>query len=164
VRVRQAYAEASRASGVPWAGRNYQRGSWSETDPINRALSAGAACLYGVCHSAIVASGYTPALGFIHTGKQLSFVYDVADIYKSEMLIPTAFAVVAEGPEKVESRVRAALREAFRSHKLLERVVRDLHGLFAGLDSDEFAEDGAKPGELWDETGEVPGGINYGEP
>ncbi|MEZ4631638.1 MAG: type I-E CRISPR-associated endonuclease Cas1e, partial [Deinococcales bacterium] len=66
VRVRTAYDRASKATGVPWHGRSYQRGQWGNTDPINRALSAGAACLYGVCHAAIVSAGFSPALGFIH--------------------------------------------------------------------------------------------------
>ena len=161
VRVREAYATASRDSGVPWTGRNYNRGNWSDSDPINRALSAGAASMYGICHAGIVSSGYSPALGFIHTGKQLSFVYDVADLYKAEVLIAPAFAVVAESTEKVETRIRVALRESFRTSKLLERIVRDLHKLFEGLDDDEFENDSAKPGAIWDVSGEVEGGINY---
>lgn len=72
IRVREAYATASRATGVPWSGRNYKRGDWAAADPVNRALSAGNACLYGVVQAAILSAGYSPALGFIHTGKQYS--------------------------------------------------------------------------------------------
>jgi CRISPR-associated protein Cas1 len=77
--MRDAYAEAADIYGVRWTGRRYDRSNWAQADPINRALSAANACMYGVCHAAIVAGGYSPALGFIHTGKQLSFVYDVGD-------------------------------------------------------------------------------------
>jgi CRISP-associated protein Cas1 len=161
VRVREAYAKASKTSGVEWTGRNYNKGKWSDADPINRALSTGAASLYGVCHAAIASSGYSPALGFIHVGKQLSFVYDVADLYKAECLIPVAFAVVAESPEKVETRTRSELRETIRQTKLLERVVKDLHSLFEGLDEDDMT-DGINPSALWDnQQGEVGGGVNY---
>lgn len=163
VRVRDTYAHWSRETSVPWHGRNYNRGNWGQADPINRAISAGASCLYGLCHAAIVSAGYSPALGFIHTGKQLSFVYDVADIYKADTLIPTAFVVTAESPEGIERRVRSALRDRMREIKLLERVVTDLHALFEGLEfSDPYADDAAKPGELWDPEGNVPGGIAYG--
>lgn len=163
VRVREVYAHWSRETGVPWHGRNYDRGNWTQADPINRGISAGAACLYGLCHAAIVSAGYSPALGFIHTGKQLSFVYDVADLYKADVLIPTAFRVVAESNETVERRVRTALRERMREVRLLERVVADLHDLFASLETpDPYAEDAAKPGELWDPEGNVPGGVAYG--
>lgn len=162
VRVRQAYAKASEESGVAWAGRNYNKGKWADADPINRALSTGAASLYGVSHAAIVSSGYSPALGFIHVGKQLSFVYDIADLYKAECLIPVAFSVVAESTDKVETRTRTALRETFRQSKLLERIVKDLHSLFVGLDEDDMS-DGINPTGLWDnQQGEVSGGVNYG--
>jgi len=58
IRVRQAYAEASRKTGVPWHGRSYKRNDWKQADPVNRALSAANACLYGLTHAAI-ASGPT---------------------------------------------------------------------------------------------------------
>lgn len=163
VRVREAYARASRATQVPWSGRNYQRGDWMKADPINRALSAGFACMYGVCQAGIVSSGYSPALGFIHTGKQLSFVYDIADLYKVQMVVPIAFAITAETEKGVERRVRQALREELRSSRLLERVVEDLHYLFHQHEqTDPYAIDGAKPGDLWDPEKAVTGGVDYG--
>jgi CRISPR-associated protein Cas1 len=164
VRVRDTYSRWSRETGVEWKGRNYNRGNWAEADPINRALSAGAACLYGLAHAAIVSAGYSPALGFIHTGKQLSFVYDVADIYKAETLIPAAFRVVAESEFGVERRVRQALREQLREVRFLERIVSDLHSLFEALEvPDPYAEDASAPGDLWDMEGTVPGGVAYSE-
>lgn len=81
IRVRELYRKASVATGVKWNGRNYNKRDWDESDIVNKALSAANACLYGICHAAIVSLGYSPALGFVHTGKQLSFVYDIADIY-----------------------------------------------------------------------------------
>lgn len=164
VRVRDAYAQASQATGVPWLGRNYQRDSWHTANPINRALSAGYACMYGVCHTGIVSTGYSPALGFIHTGKQLSFVYDVADLYKIQLVVPAVFSVVAESNHGVERRVREALREQIRSTHLLRRIVDDLSRLFdAEEEEDPYTEDGSKPGELWDPHGSVTGGVSYGD-
>jgi len=163
VRVRDTYARASRTTGVPWSGRSYERGAWRSASPVNRALSAGSACLYGICHAGIVSAGYSPALGFIHTGKQLSFVYDMADLYKAQLVVPAAFEVVADSDHAVERRVREKLREASRRVHLLERVVDDLAYLFAlSLDGDPYAEDGSLPGRLWDPMAEVPGGIAYG--
>lgn len=164
VRVREAYAQASREFNVSWRGRSYDRNDWKSADPVNRALSCGAASLYGVCHSGLVAAGYSPAIGFIHTGKLLSFVYDVADLYKAEVLIPAAFRVAAESPGSVESAVRIAVRERMWEVRLLERVVRDVNALFAGLGPEmpagEFDEADA-PGGLWDPSGIVGGGQNH---
>ena len=168
MRVRHAYAEASRATGVPWKGRSYARDRWTAADPINRALSAANSCLYGVCHAAIVAAGYSPALGFIHTGKMLSFVYDVADLYKLEMTVPAAFAAVAEGEKDLEGRVRRGCRDAFREGQLLKRIIPDIQkalGEEALVDGDgQYASDPAQPGGLWDpEEGDVAGGVNHDE-
>ncbi len=154
VRVRQAYARASSEYGVPWHGRRYDRRNWNSGDPVNRAISAANALLNGLCHAAIVSGGYSPALGFIHTGKQLSFVYDIADLYKVEVTIPVAFQMVAESTEKVQARVRQACREAFKEHQLLKRILPDIQNLLdlssnvirAGEEADS---DAARPEPLW---------------
>lgn len=158
-RVRSAYYQASHQYGIEWRGRSYDRGKWGNSDPVNRALSAANALLNGLCHTAIVSGGYSSALGFIHTGKQLSFVYDIADLYKAEITIPLAFQIVAESTEKVEARVRAACREKFRTAKLLDRILPDIDSL---LDVDpqtlaeagNYDEDPALPGPLWSDEDE----------
>lgn len=155
VRVRKAYAYASDKYGVKWNGRNYDRQNWNRSDPINRAISAANAVLNGVCHAAIVSGGYSPALGYIHNGKQLSFVYDVADLYKVDLTIPLAFEVVAESTAEIERRVRRAARERFRETKLLKRILPDIEtvlGLRATEDKqDPLDEDPALPTQLWEE-------------
>lgn len=166
IRVREAYAQASRRSGVAWSGRSYRRERWSDADPVNRALSSANSCLYGLCHAAIVSAGYSPALGFIHTGKQLSFVYDVADLYKTELTIPLAFQIVAEGENDLEGRVRRACRDVFHAKRLLGQILPDVErALEVGGDpSEEFDMDEALPGGLWDpEHGEVEGGVNHSD-
>jgi len=171
VRVREAYARASRETGVEWKGRSYDRGSWGAADPVNRALSAANSCLYGLCQAAILALGLSPALGFIHTGKMLSFVYDIADLYKTDVSIPVAFRSVMEGSEHLETRARRACRDAFKERQMLKKMVSDIQ--FAlGLQPDKrtdqcsiFDGDAALPGSLWDPVqGRVEGGQNFGEP
>ncbi len=153
VRVRQAYAEASQRYNVPWEGRSYQREAWSSANPVNRALSAANACLYGLVHAAILSGGYSPALGFIHCGKQLSFVYDVADLYKVAYTIPAAFAIAAENPPDLERQVRISCRDRFREARLMERILPDIAKVLdvpeKELAEDEFAADAALPAGLW---------------
>jgi CRISPR-associated protein Cas1 len=166
VRVRETYARLSQETGVPWSGRAYRRESWTGSDAVNRALSTANSCLYGVCHAAIVSAGFSPGIGFIHTGKLLSFVYDVADLYKTVTTIPVAFRVVADAVGgALETRVRRACRDMFTQYGLLRRVVGDLQDLFPAQEADdEFDSDQALPGGLWDpETGVVAGGHAYGE-
>ncbi len=150
-RVRGLYAEASRRYGVTWHGRSYDRQNWNAGDPVNRALSAANAVLNGICHAAIVSGGYSPALGFVHTGKQLSFVYDVADLYKAHLTIPIAFQTAAEGSHEVEKRARMACREAFREERLLEKILPDIDELLGVDDADvqAGADDPALPEPWW---------------
>jgi len=153
-RVRQAYAQASQRYGVEWHGRRYDRSSWGSADPPNRALSLANALLNGICHAAVVSGGYSPALGFIHTGKQRSFVYDIADLYKTEITIPVAFRVAAESADRIYPRVRQAARDAFKERQLLKRILPDIQNLLdlssevlrAGEEADS---DPARPEPLW---------------
>lgn len=154
VRVREAYAQASQRWGVPWSGRNYDRGNWQNADPVNRALSAANACLYSICHTAIVSGGYLAGLGFIHTGKVLSFVYDIGDLYKVENSIPVAFEVASKSPPNLESQVRKTCRDRFYDSRLLERILPDIDRLFdLGKPLEEpvwdVDEDPARPTLYW---------------
>ena len=167
IRVRETYQRLSRETGVEWTGRSYDRGQWSNADPVNRALSAANSCLYGVCHAAILSCGYSPAIGFVHTGKMLSFVYDVADLYKTETSIPAAFKAAAAGESELERRVRHSMRDHFFETDLLGRIVQDLQRIIGSTPEEEaerHAVDPALPGELWDGAeGTVAGGLNHGE-
>ena len=169
IRVRETYAKLSRETGVEWKGRSYKRERWSAADPINRALSTANSCLYGVCHAAIVSAGYSPALGFIHTGKMLSFVYDIADLYKTQTSMSAAFHAVAEGDSgDLASAVRRICRDYFHKSRLLARIVSDIERVLSVPMGEEtesrLDSDGSLPGGIWDpEDGLVEGGINYSD-
>lgn len=122
-RVREMYKRLAKKYGVEWRVRNYDPSEWDVSDLPNRCLSAATASLYGVTEAAVLAAGYAPAVGFIHTGKPLSFVYDVADIYKFETVVPMAFKIAAKAPPNPERQVRLACRDIFRETRLLERII-----------------------------------------
>lgn len=131
-RVRRTYQLLAQQFGVKWSGRDYDAEDWNSSDLPNRCLSAATSCLYGVTEAAVLAAGYAPAVGFIHTGKPLSFVYDVADIYKFETVVPVAFKVAASNPSaNAERAVRLACRDVFRQSKLLERIIPDIEEMLA---------------------------------
>ncbi len=163
LRVRNGYQRWADHYGLDWQGRNYDRNVWMGADAPNKALSTAAACLYGVCHAAILSLGFSAALGFIHSGKQLSFVYDLADLYKMELAVPTAFAQAKEGMDDLERRTRQAMRDQFREARFLETVSQDLMTLFGPdeADADVYDEDTARPGGL---IGGVEGGVLHSSP
>lgn len=160
VRVRTLYQQWSKKTGVEWQGRDYKQGDWDLANPINQALSIANACLYAVCQSALYSVGYSTALGFIHTGKPLSFVYDVADLYKAETTIPAAFEAVSETYFDLDKAVRQKCRERFSDRRLMHRLVQNVDQVLGFGDDDE-----AEPiCFLWDDVLEtVEGGKNWGE-
>lgn len=122
-RVKEMYKQFARQYGVEWKGRRYDPKEWSKADIANRCLSAATACLYGVTEAAILAAGFAPAIGFIHTGKPRSFVYDIADIFKFETVVPIAFEIAKKGAAQPASAVRHRCRDEFRRSKLLRKLV-----------------------------------------
>lgn len=122
-RVRRMYELLAQRSGVKWRRRDYDPTDWGTGDMPNRCLSSATACLYGLCEAAVLAAGYSPAVGFIHTGKPLSFVYDIADLFKFETVVPVAFRIAAQNPLEAERAVRLACRDSFRQTGLLRRII-----------------------------------------
>lgn len=122
-RVRETYKLLAKRYGVQWQGRRYDPKDWEAGDVVNQCISAATSCLYGITEAAILAAGYAPAIGFIHTGKPLSFVYDIADIIKFDDIVPKAFEIAATNPAQPDKAVRHACRDIFRSSKVLKRLI-----------------------------------------
>lgn len=136
-RVRQVYLAESKRTGVAWSRREYNPDNFESGTPINKALTAAHQALYGLSYSVISALGASAGLGFVHTGHDLSFVYDFADLYKAEFSIPVAFSVTekyGEDPD-IGTKTRLAMRDVFADGKLLVRMVRDLKFLL-GVEND----------------------------
>jgi CRISPR-associated protein Cas1 len=131
VRVRKMYELLAKQFGVAWRHRNYDHTQWGSGDLPNRCLSSATACLYGIAEAAILAAGYAPAIGFIHTGKPQSFVYDIADIFKFETVVPAAFRIAARKPGNPEREVRLACRDSFRQSRLLDRIIPTIEEVLA---------------------------------
>jgi CRISPR-associated protein Cas1 len=103
-----------------------------------------------------------PTLGFIHSGHELPFVLDIADLYRTDLGIPLAFDIAAESEEDVGPRTRRALRDRVNEAFLLDRCVRDITGLLitqgvtAGPDPD-----GDRVVLHTDGDGVVPSALNH---
>lgn len=161
-RIRRVYRHWSKETGVEWKRREFDPEDYDAGSEINKALSAAHFCLYGVAHAVIVALGCSPGLGFVHTGHERSFVYDVADLYKAELSIPVAFETAAACPEDVGSATRKNMRDALYDLSIMKRMVADITGLLSLDDvvDDDFADDL----KLWDEkNGEVAAGRQYSD-
>ncbi len=157
-RVRRIYRQMSEKWNIPWNGRQYDPENYAAGDPVNQALSAGHACLYGLAHAVIAALGCSPGLGFVHVGHECSFVYDVADLYKAETTIPVAFEIAAQNVPDIGSDVRRRMRDEMMKLRLLERMTKDIQLLL-----EEEAPLEANVVRLWDENGTVKNATSYGK-
>lgn len=152
-RVREMYKLIAKKYGVEWKSRNYDRNEWDAADIPNRCLSSATACLYGLSEAAILAAGYAPAIGFLHRGKPQSFVYDVADVYKFDTVVPAAFetaAKIAKGKgdgSSPERQVRIACRDYFRRTGLLDKIIPEIDQILraGGLDPPQDAPEALEP-------------------
>jgi CRISPR-associated protein Cas1 len=140
-RVREMYKALAAQYQVRWDGREYDPANWNSADTVNRCLSAATAALYGITEAAVLAAGYAPAIGFLHTGKPQSFVYDIADLFKFETVVPIAFRVAgaAQANRPLEGRavsdpvaeVRRRCRDSFRRTQILERLIPTIEDVLA---------------------------------
>ena len=161
-RVRRMYREQAERTGVAWRQREYDREDFDSGDPINQALSAAHACLYGIVHAVIVALGAAPGLGFVHTGHERAFVYDIADLYKAEITIPVAFDVVAGGSTDIGADTRRAVLDRVHDGAILARCVRDIRMLLLQQQGGGEVEEEGEDLRLWDGSGiELAAGRNY---
>ena len=162
-RMKALYKLHAQKHGIGRFRRNYHPDQWHQQDPVNLALSAANTCLYGIIHAALLALGCSPALGFVHTGTQHAFVYDIADLYKADTTLPVAFCLhQAANPEQ---EARRKLREELRLIRLLPRVIHDIQALLtpgADRDDDTTERQDVRMVHLWDpKTGVLPAGVNY---
>ncbi|WP_369394991.1 type I-E CRISPR-associated endonuclease Cas1e [Streptomyces sp. CG1] len=162
-RMKALYKLLAQKHGIGRFRRNYHPDQWHQQDPVNLALSAANTCLYGIIHAALLALGCSPALGFVHTGTQHAFVYDVADLYKAGTTLPVAFSLHQSTNPEQEARRR--FREELRLIRLLPRIISDLQTLLTpGADTDEDLSErrDVRMVHLWDpKSGVLPAGVNY---
>ena len=126
-RVRALYEKKANEYGVGWRGRSFTPGKMELSDVTNQVLTASNAALYGILCSCIYSMGYSPHIGFIHSGSPLPFVYDMADLYKEELCIDLAFKMTLDlAGEYNKHRVSSEFRKRVLDYKLLERIGPDI--------------------------------------
>ncbi|MFH8409590.1 type I-E CRISPR-associated endonuclease Cas1e [Streptomyces sp. NPDC018019] len=160
-RLKDCYRRESARTGVPWIRRDYHRDNFAAGDAPNQAVTAAAQCMYGIAHAVVTALGCSPALGFVHSGHERSFVLDIADLYKTDTAIPAAFDAAADGLDDVASRTRRALRNRINNTNLLNRCVNDIKTLLHH--NDDTPNDQDRVTLQSDGDAHLESGRNYGD-
>lgn len=126
-RVRSIYQAKALEYQVGWKGRKFVPGKFDFSDITNQVLTASNAALYGILCSAVHSMGYSPHIGFIHSGSPLPFVYDLADLYKEHLCIDLAFALTRDmAGQYNKHKVSSSFRERVIEMDLLACLAEDI--------------------------------------
>lgn len=129
-RVRTLYQQKAEEYQVGWKGRHFTPGKFELSDITNQVLTASNAALYGVLCSAVNSLGYSPHIGFIHSGSPLPFIYDLADLYKEYLCIDLAFALTRDMAGRYEKqKVSTAFRQRVIEINLLSKISEDIQSM-----------------------------------
>ncbi|SCX10106.1 CRISP-associated protein Cas1 [Nitrosomonas eutropha] len=132
-RVRSLYQQKAEQYQVGWKGRSFTPGKFETSDLTNQILTSTNAALYGILCSAVHSMGYSPHIGFIHSGSPLPFVYDLADLYKEALCIDLAFFMTRELAGRYDKhQVAAKFRERVVEIDLLAKVGDDVTVILGG--------------------------------
>ncbi len=158
IRVKDQYKETAEKYGIEWSGRSYNSDDWESMDFANQAIIIGNKLLYTICHTVILALGYSATIGFIHTGTMRAFVYDLSDLYKFDYVIKPVFKAISQGAKESDD-IRTVIRKEIYTKKLIQQIVNDLGWLFEENNIPLVSEQG-----LWDtKQNIVPFGKNWGD-
>ena len=157
--VKKKYEELSEKYQVDWNGRVYTPDDFEGQDTVNKYLTALNQYLYAVIQAILVTMGYSPAIGYIHTGNMRSFVFDIADLYKERYVMDAAFELAAKGDYDRRAGI-ISFRRLIVEKKLMSKIVKDISELFSDATDAEYPE---IEGVLWDYTKFVNSGKNYSE-
>lgn len=133
VRVRALYASKAEEYGVPWNGRRYIPGKIEVSDKVNRYLTHANSLLYAVITSSVIAHGYDPRIGFIHSGSPLPFIYDLSDLYKEILTIDLAFMLASKEEKITNARLVEEFTKRAVDFDLLSIFSQDLEEIFKDL-------------------------------
>jgi CRISPR-associated protein Cas1 len=132
-RVRQLYEQKGQEYKTGWKGRSYVPGKFELGDMTNQILTSANAALYGILSSAVHSLGYSPHIGFIHSGSPLPFIYDLADLYKENLCIDLAFSLTLDMAGRYNKhKVAEDFRKRVIEMDLLMQIADDIEEIFGG--------------------------------
>lgn len=130
-RIKRAYALAAERHGIRWARREYDRENPNSGDLPNQAINHAGAAMTAAAAVSVAATGTIPQLGFVHEESGQSFVLDVADLFRHDVLLDIAFGAAkeAERGASVERLVRRRAALLFRQRQVIPTMIDRIKGL-----------------------------------
>lgn len=148
--MKKTYAAEAKKNRVA----KFRRDTKSE-DNVNVALNIANGIMYGISAAAVGTLGMNQGLGVIHRGNASAFLFDIADFYKPQLVIPLAFRLHDAPPEDVPKLIRRSLRSALHHGNVLSDIIDTLRDTFS-----EYLPSNTEDRLIGLQT-EVVGHVNY---
>ncbi len=133
-RMKQTYALLARRYGVRWRGRRYDRAHPEAADLPNQAINHAATAVEAAAAIAVAATATIPQLGFIHEDSGISFVLDIADLFRDTITLPAAFEAAREAERRtgdtIERLARRATGRLLREKRVIPAMIDRIKELF----------------------------------
>lgn len=133
-RMKESYRLIAQRFGVSWKGRRYNRQKPDSADSPNQAINHAVTAVESAAAIAVACTSTLPQLGFIHEDSDQSFVLDIADLYRTSVTLPVAFASAKEletnHEDTIDRIVRRRASRIFRKEKLIPKMIDRIKELF----------------------------------
>lgn len=140
--IKESYQLAADRFGIPWHGRRYDRANPNAGDSPNQAINHASSAMTAAASIAVASVAAIPQLGFVHEDSGQSFVLDIADLYRHDILLEIAFGAAKEADRTgtpVERLVRRRAAKLFHRKSIIPSMI-DRIKILVGV-SDGDAED-----------------------
>jgi len=137
-RMKKVYQSIASQYGVQWNGRQYDRQNPEKNDPINKAINHVATATYAAAQIAVAVTGTIPQLGFIHESSGRAFALDIADLFRTSVMLPIAFEATQKHAKSsnigIEAQARMLAGKRFQKDKVIPQMIDQIKEL---LDVDD---------------------------
>ena len=158
VRIKRAYVLAAERHGIPWSDRRYDRKNPEGGDLANQAVNHAGSAMTAAGSAAVPATDAIPQLGFVHEGSSQSYVIDIGDLYRQDVLLDVAFGAVKEARARGAAPVERLVRQREAIPGMIDRInalLMPAAGTEAGTPG-ASASDGAADGGIVAPASVVP--------
>lgn len=132
-RLKRMYELTAQRYGVPWRGRRYDRNNPNAADIANQAINHAASAIEAAAAIAVASTATIPQLGFVHEDSGQSFVLDIADLVRHDVMLPIAFGVakqaIANPGENIDRLVRTRAAAVFNKEQVITKLINHIKAL-----------------------------------
>jgi len=126
-RMKKVYQSLASQYGIKWNGRRYDRQNPEQNDPINKAINHVATATYAAAQIAVAVTGTIPQLGFIHESSGRAFALDIADLFRTSVMLPIAFEATQKysrsNKRRIEAQARILAGKTFRKDDVIPQMI-----------------------------------------